>query len=64
MNKMKYYCFKHNKNIEGRIECNDYFFNGAHYHGMGIHPSCLTCKHIFIYYSDIELTAEKKKRAP
>lgn len=59
---MKLYCFKHNKEIEGTVNCTDYYFYGAQYHGMGIHPSCLTCKYKFIFNSSKELADEKVKR--
>jgi hypothetical protein len=62
MEKMKLYCFKHNKEIEGTVNCSDYYYGGTQYHGMGIHPSCLTCKYKFIYTSYEELTNEKNKR--
>lgn len=62
MEKMKVYCFKHNKQIEGRVNCNDFYFHGAQYHGMGLHQNCLTCKHKFIYSSFEELANEKNKR--
>jgi hypothetical protein len=62
MGKMKLFCFKHNKEIEGTVNCSDYYFHGTQYHGMGIHQNCLTCKYKFIYTSIKELADEKVKR--
>jgi hypothetical protein len=59
---MNVYCLLHEKVIEGRIECNNHYFAGSTYHGMGMHNSCLTCKHKLLFGSMEELKTVLENR--
>ena len=61
---MNVYCFKHEKVIEDPGDCKDYYFVGAPYHGMGMHNSCLTCKHKLLFSSleELKVALESRKK--
>lgn len=59
---MNQICFINNKETRHIRKCENHFFNGSEYHGLGMHKTCFTCKHTFFFNSAEELQVEKERR--